>query len=317
MTPAQQASLKPDPKAFGRVAVVMGGWSAERAVSLDTGAAVHAGLLRRGVDAELVDADRRRLLRLADEGFDRAWLALHGPGGEDGVAQAALELQGLAYTGSGVLGCALSMDKARCKAIWAGRGIPTPAHRRVHADDDLGSVVEALGLPLFVKPAHEGSSIGMSRVTRDAELAQAVAEARQFDVEVIAERAIDGPEYTTAIVDGRSLPIIRIETPRDFYDFEAKYAADSTLYHCPSGLDGEREAELQRLCMRAFDVISGHGWGRVDFMLDDAGQPWFLEMNATPGMTAHSLVPMAAQAAGMDFDDLAWRILATTLEDRS
>lgn len=303
-----------DPRAFGRVAVVMGGWSAERPVSLDSGAAVHAGLLRRGVNAERVDVDRQRLLHLAEEGFDRVWLALHGPGGEDGVAQSACELQGLPYTGSGVLACALSMDKARCKAIWAARGIPTAAHRLVRAEAfDADALVDALGLPLFVKPAHEGSSIGMSRVDRVQDLPAAVAGAAKYDSDVIVERFIDGPEYTAAIVDGRCLPLIHIETPRQFYDYEAKYAADNTLYHCPSGLDADREAEFQRLCMRAFDVVGGRGWGRLDFMLDANGQPWFLEMNAIPGMTSHSLVPMAAQASGMDFDELVWRILASTM----
>lgn len=304
-----------DPTTFGRVAVVMGGWSSERPVSLDSGAAVLAGLVRRGVKAERVDVDRQRLLQLADEGFDRVWLALHGPGGEDGVTQSALELQGLPYTGSGVLACALSMDKARCKQLWAANGIPTPVHLRADDAQNPASVVETLGLPLFIKPAHEGSSIGMSRVERSEDLAQAVTEAQRYDSEIILERFIDGPEYTASIVDGRCLPLIHIETPREFYDFEAKYAADNTLYHCPSGLDAEREAELQRLSQRAFDVVGGHGWGRLDFMLDNTGQPWFLEMNATPGMTSHSLVPMAAQAAGMNFDDLVWRILEATLAE--
>src|SRR5699024_9572323 len=302
-----------DPATFGRVAVVMGGWSAERPVSLDSGKAVHAALVSKGVDAQQVDVDRRRLLDLAREGFDRVWLALHGPGGEDGVAQSAFELQDLPYTGSGVLACALSMDKARCKALWAARGIPTPAHRVVRGDFDPAALVDALGLPLFVKPAHEGSSIGMSRVDRVEDLAGAITEAGRFDQDVIVERFIDGPEYTAAIVDGRCLPLIHIETPREFYDYEAKHAAGNTLYHCPSGLDAEREAELQRLCQSAFDVVGGRGWGRLDFMLDQAGQPWFLEMNAAPGMTSHSLVPMAAQAVGMDFDELVWRILETTV----
>lgn len=305
-----------DPRAFGRVAVVMGGWSAERPVSLDSGTAVHAGLVRRGIDAVRVDVDRARLLQLADEGFDRVWLALHGPGGEDGMAQSAFELQGLPYTGSGVLACALSMDKARCKAIWAAHGIPTAVHRQVTVDSDPAAIVDALDLPLFVKPAHEGSSIGMSRVDRVDELAAAIAKAARFDADIIVERFIAGPEYTAAIVAGQSLPIIHIETPRDFYDYEAKYAADNTIYHCPSGLDSERERELQRLCKRAFDVIGGRSWGRLDFMLDRAGQPWFLEMNACPGMTSHSLVPVAAQAAGMDFSALVWRILETTMTEQ-
>src|SRR5699024_6065169 len=254
-----------DPKAFGRVAVVMGGWSAERPVSLDSGTAVHAALVSRGVDAERVDVDRTRLLHLAEEGFDRVWLALHGPGGEDGVAQAAFELQGLPYTGSGVLACALSMDKARCKSIWAAHGIPTPRHRQVNVDSDPAAIVEALDLPLFVKPAHEASSIGMSRVDRVEDLAAASAAAARFDTDVIVERFVAGPEYTAAIVAGQSLPIIHIETPRNFYDYEAKYAAGNTVYHCPSGLDRERETEFQRLCQRAFEVVGGRSWGRLDF----------------------------------------------------
>lgn len=302
-----------DPAVFGRVAVVMGGWSAERPVSLDSGAAIHAGLVARGVDAECVDADRARLLRLADEGFDRVWLALHGPGGEDGVAQAACELQGLPYTGSGVLACALSMDKARCKAIWAARGIPTPAHRVASKGADSAAIIDALGLPLFVKPAHEGSSIGMSRVDKAGQLAAAIAAAAAYDSAVIVEQFVAGPEYTAALVGARNLPLIHIETPREFYDYEAKYAAGDTLYHCPSGLDTEREQEFQQLCRHAFNIVGGRGWGRLDFMLDGNGQPWFLEMNATPGMTSHSLVPAAAHAAGWSFDELVWRILATTV----
>jgi len=302
-----------DPATFGRVAVVMGGWSAERPVSLDSGKAVHAALVSKGVDAQQVDVDRRRLLDLAREGFDRVWLALHGPGGEDGIAQSALELQGLPYTGSGVLACALSMDKARCKALWAARGIPTPAHQLVDVAAQPAEIVDMLGLPLFVKPSHEGSSIGMSRVDRQDQLPAAIAEAARYDSEVLVEQFVDGPEYTAAIIEDRSLPLIHIETPRRFYDYEAKYAADNTLYHCPSGLDAEREASLQRLCRRAFDVIGGRGWGRLDFMLDRSGNPWFLEMNASPGMTSHSLVPTAAQAVGMDFGALAWRILESTL----
>lgn len=301
------------PATFGRVAVVMGGWSAERPVSLDSGAAVAAGLERRGVDVTRVDADQARIGGLAAEGFDRVWLALHGPGGEDGVVQGALELQGLPYTGSGVLACALSMDKVRCKAVWAAQGIPTPAHRLLGPDMNADEIVDALGLPLFVKPAHEGSSIGMSRVDRAADLPAAYAKAAVFDADVMAEQFISGPEYTATILDGRVLPLIHIETPRGFYDYEAKYAAQDTLYHCPCDLEPGRERELARLALRAFEAVGARGWGRVDLMLDDAGQPWFLELNTTPGMTSHSLVPMAARAAGMDFDELVWRILAGTV----
>lgn len=302
-----------DPAVFGRVAVLMGGWSAERAVSLDSGAAVAAALERRGVDVTLIDVDRRRVLGLADEGFDRVWLALHGRGGEDGVVQGALELQGLPYTGSGVLASALSMDKIRTKALWAAQGIPTPAHRLLDAGTDSKAVVEALGLPLIVKPVHEGSTIGISKVERVEDLDAARAEAAKYDRDVMAEQFVDGPEYTASILDGRALPLIHIEPSSGFYDYAAKYVANDTLYHCPCDLEQSREADLRRLSLRAFEITGAAGWGRVDFMLDAAGQPWFLELNAIPGMTSHSLVPMAARAAGMDFDDLAWRILAATL----
>ncbi|ERJ20585.1 D-alanine--D-alanine ligase [Salinisphaera shabanensis T35B1] len=302
-----------DASAFGRVAVLMGGWSAERAVSLDSGAAVGAALQRRGVDVTMIDVDQHRVLGLADEGFDRVWLALHGRGGEDGVVQGALELQGLPYTGSGVLACALSMDKVRTKALWAAQGIPTPAHRLLDANTESKAVVEALGLPLIVKPVHEGSTIGISKVERIEDLDAARAEAAKYDREVMAEQFVNGPEYTAAILDGRALPLIHIEPSSGFYDYEAKYVANDTLYHCPCDLEQGREAELQRLALRAFEITGATGWGRVDLMLDDAGQPWFLELNAIPGMTSHSLVPMAARAAGMDFDELVWRILGATL----
>ena len=302
-----------DPARFGRVAVLMGGWSSERAVSLDSGAAVAAGLERRGVDVTRVDADRERVLGLAAAGFDRVWLALHGRGGEDGVVQGALELQRLPYTGSGVLACALSMDKVRTKAIWAAQGIPTPAHRVLAPETDSAAVVEALGLPLIVKPVHEGSTIGITRVERLEDLEAARREAARFDRDVMAEQYVAGPEYTASILAGRALPLIRIEPSSGFYDYEAKYVANDTQYHCPCELPAEREREFSRLALRAFELIGARGWGRVDFMLDDAGQPWFLELNATPGMTSHSLVPMAARAADIDFDELVWRILAATV----
>ena len=302
-----------DASAFGRVAVLMGGWSAERAVSLDSGTAVGAALERRGVDVTVIDVDQQRVLGLAEEGFDRVWLALHGRGGEDGLVQGALELQGLPYTGSGVLASALSMDKVRTKALWAAQGIPTPAHRLLDARTDSQAVVDALGLPLIVKPVHEGSTIGISKVERVEDLDAARAAAAKYDREVMAEQFVAGPEYTASILDGRALPLIHIEPSSGFYDYEAKYVADDTLYHCPCDLEQGREVELQRLALRAFEITGARGWGRVDFMLDDAGQPWFLELNAIPGMTSHSLVPMAARAAGMDFDELVWRILAATL----
>lgn len=305
-----------NPAVFGRVAVLMGGWSAERAVSLDSGAAVTAALQRRGVDATAVDVDRGRVLGLREEGFDRIWIALHGRGGEDGVVQGALELQQLPYTGSGVLASALSMDKVRTKALWAAQGIPTPAHRSITPDSDSRQIVEALGLPLIVKPVHEGSTIGISKVERLEDLDAARADAAQYDRDVMAEQFVDGPEYTASILDGRALPLIRIEPSSGFYDYEAKYVANDTLYHCPAGLEEAREFELRRMALRAFELTGARGWGRVDFMLDANGQPWFLEINAIPGMTSHSLVPMAARAADMDFEELSWRILAVTLDQK-
>ena len=232
-----------DPARFGRVAVLMGGWSSERAVSLDSGAAVAAGLERRGVDVTRVDADRERVLGLAAAGFDRVWLALHGRGGEDGVVQGALELQRLPYTGSGVLACALSMDKVRTKAIWAAQGIPTPAHRVLAPETDSATVVEALGLPLIVKPVHEGSTIGITRVERLEDLEAARREAARFDRDVMAEQYVAGPEYTASILADRALPLIRIEPSSGFYDYEAKYVANDTQYHCPCELPAERERE--------------------------------------------------------------------------
>lgn len=296
---------------FGKVAVLMGGWSAEREISLQSGSAVLAALRRRGVDAVGVDVDRDRLLGLRGEGFDRAWIALHGNGGEDGVAQAVLEVQGIAYTGSGVLASALAMDKYRCKALWAAQGIPTPPHRLLEEGIDFDAVADDLGLPLFVKPAAEGSSIGMSRVDTAADLPAAWRLAARFDATVLAERFIDGPEYTAAVLDRRVLPLLRIETPRGFYDYQAKYEAEDTRYHCPCGLPADEERRLAELSLKAFEALGARGWGRVDFMLDADGQPWFLELNTIPGMTSHSLVPMAAAAAGIDFEELVWRILAT------
>lgn len=299
---------------FGKVAVLMGGWSAEREISLLSGQAVLAGLRAHGLDAYGVDADRERVLGLKNEGFDCVWNALHGPGGEDGTVPAALELQGLAYTGSGVLASALAMDKPRCKAIWSAAGIPTPPHRMLGPGSDFDAVVEALGLPLFVKPAHEGSSIGMTRVTAADQLPAAWQAAAQYDTDVIAEQFIDGGEYTTAVLGEAALPLIHIEAAVGFYDYYAKYQAENTQYHCPSGLSEADESRFAALSLKAFRAAGGAGWGRVDFMLDGQGQPWFLELNTIPGMTSHSLVPMAAQAAGMDFESLVVRILEASLE---
>lgn len=302
------------PERFGRVAVLMGGTSAERPVSLKSGGAVLEALLRRGVDAHAIDAGADVLERLA-EGYDRVFIALHGRGGEDGVTQGALEALGLPYTGSGVLASALAMDKLRTKALWRGFGLPTPEYVQLRPDTDWEAVVAQLGLPVIVKPVHEGSSIGMTKVDRAEDLPQAWATASKYDSEIIAERWITGGEYTVALLDGEPLPAIRLETPREFYDYEAKYQSETTRYHCPAGLGEEQEQTIGELARQAFDALGCRGWGRIDFMRDGDGRFWLIEANTIPGMTDHSLVPMAARAAGLDFDELVWRILGTTLAE--
>ncbi|ROR29687.1 D-alanine--D-alanine ligase [Inmirania thermothiophila] len=304
-----------DAAAFGRVAVLLGGRSAERAVSLKSGAQVLAALRRRGVDAHPVDAAGDVVGALREGGFDRAFIALHGRGGEDGVIQGALEVLGIPYTGSGVLGSALSMDKLRCKQLWRGLGLPTPPWAVLPPAGDPRPAVQALGLPLMVKPALEGSSIGAAKVTRGEDLAAARDAAAPYGP-VIAERWIEGAEYTAAILGETVLPLIRLETPRTFYDYAAKYEADDTRYHCPCGLPATQERALAELALEAFRAVGASGWGRVDLMVDAAGAPWLLEVNTVPGMTDHSLVPMAARAAGIGFDELVWRILATSMEAR-
>ncbi|WP_457667035.1 D-alanine--D-alanine ligase [Thiolapillus sp.] len=298
---------------FGKVAVLMGGWSAEREVSLVSGAAVLAGLQERGVDAHGVDVGRDICEVLKAGGFDRAFIVLHGRGGEDGVIQGVLETLELPYTGTGVLGSALAMDKARSKRLWSGMGLPTPEYILIRDEEDLDTA-GALGFPLMVKPVHEGSSIGISKVEDASELQRGWVMARQFDQEVLAERWIAGEEYTVTILDGEALPVIRLETPHEIYDYAAKYEADTTGYFIPSGLSGSAEAGMKELALRAFRAVGASGWGRVDIMVDGQGQPWLMEANTVPGMTDHSLVPMAAKAAGMEFPALVWRILSATLE---
>lgn len=302
-----------DPAAFGRVAVLMGGWSAERAVSLVSGQAVLRALQARGVDARGVDVDRTILPVLANGGFDRAFIVLHGRGGEDGVMQGALELLGLPYTGSGVLASALGMDKLRTKQVWVGAGLPTPPWRLVESVVELADAAAELDLPLAVKPACEGSSIGVSRIDDPAQFQAAWERAAACDSPVLVEPWIVGQEYTGGLLQGEALPLIRLETPRAFYDYEAKYHADDTRYHCPCGLPAAREAELQDLVRQAFAAVDGTGWGRVDLMVDARNRPWLLEVNTVPGMTDHSLVPMAARVAGLSFEELVWRILETSL----
>jgi D-alanine-D-alanine ligase len=306
-----------NPKDFGRVAVLMGGWSAEREVSLWSGQGVLAALQGRGVDAVGVDADRATILGLGAQGFARAFNVMHGSGGEDGTVQAVLELQGIPYTGSGVLASALAMDKLRSKRMWRAEGLPTPDYLHLRSAADAQAAA-ALGLPLFVKPVADGSSVGVVKVKRAADLVAAWQTARgDARREVMAERCVEGGEYTCAILDGEPLPLIRIEPDAEFYDYHAKYISDRTRYHCPPGLDPLHEAELAELSARAFELIGAQGWGRVDFMLDAQGRPWLLELNTLPGMTSHSLMPMAARAAGMDYAALCWAILETTLEPRA
>jgi D-alanine-D-alanine ligase len=302
----------PTPDRFGKVAVLLGGRAAEREISLKSGGAVLAALLRKGVDAHALDPDERVLERLRAGAFDRAFVILHGRGGEDGQIQGALETIGMPYTGSGVLGSALGMDKYRCKLAWAGCGLPTAESALLRTDADLAAA-QSLGFPLMIKPVHEGSSIGMARVEDPESLADAWRVASGYDALVLAERWIQGAEYTCAILGQEALPMIRLETPNAFYDFDAKYQADSTRYLCPCGLPETEESRLQRLALDAFEATGASGWGRVDLMVDDDGQPFLLEINTVPGMTDHSLVPMAARVAGLDFDTLVWRILETSL----
>jgi D-alanine-D-alanine ligase len=298
---------------FGKVAVLMGGRSAEREISLRSGEAVLKALRERDVYAQAIDAgDDDFVQQLVAGEFQRAFNALHGRGGEDGVVQGLLESLGIPYTGSGVLGSALAMDKLRTKQLWEGVNLPTPAFVVLSSDADLQAAADQLGFPMILKPVHEGSSIGMTKVVREIDLKQAWRDAQIYDQEVLAERWVDGTEYTAAIVGDTALPLIKLETPREFYDFEAKYEADSTCYHCPCGLALDQEFQLQELAKQAFDAIAASGWGRVDFFLDAAHRPWLIEVNTVPGMTDHSLVPMAAKVFGWDMPELVWRILETS-----
>jgi D-alanine-D-alanine ligase len=297
---------------FGRVAVLMGGASAEREVSLMTGQAVLEALVSRGVHAAAFDPAERPLTELVGSGFDRVFIALHGPGGEDGAVQGALEWLGLPYTGSGVLGSAVGMDKLRTKRLAGAAGVATPPWMELTGAVDCERAVAELGLPLAVKPATQGSSVGMSRVNAAGELLGAWRAASALDPVVIAERWISGGEYTVAVLQGEALPAIRIETPRAFYDYQAKYFADDTRYLIPCGLAEPAESALKRMALATFAATGASGWGRVDFVMDEAGQGMLLEINTVPGMTSHSLVPMAASAAGIDFAELAWRVLETS-----
>lgn len=296
---------------FGRVAVLFGGSSAEREVSLKSGGEVLKALQQGGVDAFGIDAGSDLAARLIAERPDRVFIALHGRGGEDGSLQGLLENLQLPYTGSGVLASALGMDKLRTKLVWQGLQLPTPAYAVLRDEADCAAIVEQLGLPLIVKPIHEGSSIGMAKVTSLAELEQAWTEAKRYDDCALVEQWMTGREFTVAILDGRALPAIGLQTSHTFYDYHAKYVANDTRYLLPCGLDTEQEQQLADLCLRAFDAVGCRGWGRVDVMQDGAGNFQLLEVNTVPGMTDHSLVPMAAKAAGMTFTDLVLAILAS------
>jgi D-alanine-D-alanine ligase len=301
------------PEEFGRVAVLMGGTAAERTVSLRSGAAVYEALKRKGVDVIAIDVTGNPIDALLEHKVDRVFNIIHGRGGEDGVLQGVLEAMKIPYTGSGVMASALSMDKLRTKLCWQGYGLVTPRWHLLKNEDDIDPCIEKLGFPVIVKPAQEGSSIGMSKAKDRSELIKALAVAASYRCDVYAEAWVTGKEYTVAILNGEALPPIRLETPNEFYDYEAKYAATTTQYHCPCGLGQDQEDQLRKLAKTAGHVIGVKGWARVDVFIDNSGQYQLIEINTVPGMTDHSLVPMAARQAGIDFDDLVWRVLETSL----
>jgi D-alanine-D-alanine ligase len=322
-----------DPRSFGRVAVLMGGSSSEREVSLDSGANILDALIRRGVDATAVDGIpalvaaltapskkgmRKGRAEIGPGRFDRVFNILHGNrgGGEDGIVQGLLDALGVPYTGSGVLGSALSMDKIRTKQVWLALGLPTPAYVRLERGDDVIAAAHKIGLPVIVKPACEGSSVGVTRCFSDADLPAAVELASRYDGPMLVEQLIQGDEYTVGVLGTEALPSIRIVPAGEYYDYHAKYIANDTQYICP-GLAGAAEQELGSLALGAFFAAGCSGWGRVDFMRDRAGRPSLLEVNTAPGMTSHSLVPKAARARGIDFDELVWRVLETSFATRN
>jgi len=298
---------------FGRVGVLYGGRSAEREVSLMSGQGVHEALRSAGVDAHLFDTGTRTLVDLINAGFDRVFIALHGRYGEDGTVQGLLELMQLPYTGSGVMASSLAMNKIMTKKVWLEQGLPTPAYAVLDQDSDLEKVAETLGLPLIVKPPHEGSTLGVTKVQSLQQLREAFEFASRFDAEVLAEQFISGRELTVPVLgkgaSARALPVIEIVAPDGNYDYEHKYVSNDTRYLCPAPLSEDTTTELMRLAERAYTALGCEGWGRADFMLDDQGRPWLLEMNTSPGMTSHSLVPMGAKAAGMSYAELCLAIL--------
>lgn len=304
---------KKNTESFGKIALLMGGWSAEREISLKSGKAVYEALLRGGLDVHAIDVQKDILSVLNEGTFSCAFNILHGRGGENGVIQSILEVLDIPYTGSGVLGSALSMDKMRTKLLWQGLGLPTPEFIAVYSEADCAVAVEKMGLPLAVKPVLEGSSIGMSKVEKATDMEAAWHKARKYGL-VIVEHWVIGTEYTASVLHDRVLPLIRLETPRAFYDYEAKYLDHQTKYHCPCGLKKSLEKQLGVLAKQAFEAVGAQGWGRIDLMLDEKGKPWLIEANTVPGMTDHSLVPMAAKQAGIGFDELCLQILATVNE---
>ena len=310
-----------DPADFGRVAVLLGGTSSEREVSLDSGRNVLEALRRRGVDATAVDGIPELVRALTTPGgrrIDRVFNILHGNrgGGEDGIVQGLLDAIGVPYTGSGVLGSALSMDKIRSKQVWLSLGLPTPGYVSLEQGDDVAAAAHKLGLPVIVKPACEGSSVGVSRCFRDADLVAAVELAARYEGPLLVEQLIQGEEYTVGVLGVEALPSIRIVPAGDYYDYHAKYVAEDTQYLCP-GAAGATEQELGSLALAAFFAVACRGWGRVDFMRDRAGRSWLLEVNTAPGMTSHSLVPKAARQRGIEFDELVWRVLETSIPDQA
>lgn len=298
---------------FGKVAVLLGGRSAERQVSLDSGNAVLQSLIQSGVNAEAFDPKERSVTELVS--YDRAFIVLHGRGGEDGQIQGVLEWLNIPYTGTGVQGSAIGMDKVKTKQVWQGSELPTAPYRLITKETNLDDVVNELGLPVIIKPVHEGSSIGMSKVEKPEDFTQAIAKATEHDAVVMAEKWITGSEYTIVVLNGQALPVIRLEPPKDvaFYDYDAKYQRNDTHYGIPCGLSEDDEKKLQALTLRAFQAVGASGWGRVDAMRDQDGNFWLLEVNTVPGMTSHSLVPKAAHAVGYSFDDLCLAILEQTL----
>lgn len=301
---------------YGKVAVLYGGLSAERNISLVSGQAVLDALQRKGINAQGLDVQMDITDKLIAGKFDRVFIALHGRGGEDGQIQGVLETLSLPYSGSGILGSALAMDKASTKKIWQGAGIPTPEFIELHENSDWQAIAQQLGLPLMVKPVHEGSSLGASKVTRADTLKKAWQQAVEFDSHVMAEQWITGKEYTVPILKNRVLPIIRLVVAGEFYDYHAKYEAEDTKYICPSGLAESQEQEIGEIALNAFNVLRASGWGRVDLMMDEKNRPWFIEANTIPGMTSHSLVPMSAKVAGIDFDTLVVNILESSFDKR-